>query len=83
MYIHCTDYFCKKLSTGSNEQVHATSLVVSHDRDLAFGIASRIAVLEDGCILAIGTPDEIKRNSNPAVQYFLNASIAKMRTVSR
>ncbi len=66
-----------------NEQVHATSLVVSHDRDLAFGIASRIAVLEDGCILAIGTPDEIKRNSNPAVQYFLNASIAKMRTVSR
>jgi phospholipid/cholesterol/gamma-HCH transport system ATP-binding protein len=66
-----------------NERVHATSLVVSHDRDLAFGIAGRIAVLEDGCILAIGTPDEIKHNSNPAVQHFLSASIAQMRTIPR
>ena len=66
-----------------NEQVHATSLVVSHDLDLAFGIAGRIAVLEDGCILAICTPDEIKRNSNPAVQQFLNASITKIRTIPR
>jgi len=62
-----------------NERIQATSVVVSHDRDLAFGIADRIAVLEDGRILAIGTPDEIKRNSNPTVQYFLNASIAQMR----
>jgi phospholipid/cholesterol/gamma-HCH transport system ATP-binding protein len=63
-----------------NERTHATSVVVSHDRDLAFGIADRIAVLEDGRIMAIGTSSEIKRNSNPAVQYFLNASIAQMRT---
>ena len=63
-----------------NERTHVTSVVVSHDRDLAFGIADRIAVLEDGRIMAIGTPSEIKRNSNPAVQYFLNASIAQMRT---
>jgi phospholipid/cholesterol/gamma-HCH transport system ATP-binding protein len=66
-----------------NDQVHATSLVVSHDRDLAFGIAGRIAVLENGCILAIGTPDEIKRNTNAAVQHFLNASIAQIRTITR
>jgi phospholipid/cholesterol/gamma-HCH transport system ATP-binding protein len=66
-----------------NELVHATSLVVSHDRDLAFGIADRMAVLEEGSILAIGTPDEIKRNSNPALRHFLNASIAQMRTIPR
>jgi phospholipid/cholesterol/gamma-HCH transport system ATP-binding protein len=66
-----------------NEQVHATSVVVSHDRDLAFGIAGRIAVLEDGCILAVGTRDEIKINPNPAVQLFLNASIARMRAIQR
>jgi phospholipid/cholesterol/gamma-HCH transport system ATP-binding protein len=63
-----------------NEQTHATSVVVSHDRDLAFGIADRIAVLEDGQILAIGTRNEIKHNSNATVQFFLNASIAQMRT---
>ena len=62
------------------ERIRVTSLVVSHDRDLAFGIADHIAVLEDGRILAVGPPDEIKRSSNPAVQYFLNASIAQTRT---
>ena len=63
-----------------NKRIHVTSLAVSHDRDLAFGIANRIAVLNDGRIVAIGTPDEIKRSSNPRVQEFLNASIARMWT---
>jgi len=63
-----------------NKRIHVTSLAVSHDRDLAFGIADRIAVLNDGRIVAIGTPDEIKRSSNPRVQEFLNASIARMWT---
>jgi len=60
-----------------NERIHATTLVVSHDRDLAFGIAHRIAVLEDGQIVAIGTPDEIRHNPDPRVQQFLNARIAQ------
>ena len=56
-----------------NRRIHVTSLVVSHDRDLAFGIADRIAVISDGCILKIGTPDEVKRSNDPLVQKFLNA----------
>jgi phospholipid/cholesterol/gamma-HCH transport system ATP-binding protein len=60
-----------------NERIHATTLVVSHDRELAFGIAHRIAMLEDGRIIAIGTPDEIKHHPDPRVQQFLNASIAQ------
>ena len=31
-----------------NERIQATTLVVSQDRELAFGIAHRIAVLEEG-----------------------------------
>jgi phospholipid/cholesterol/gamma-HCH transport system ATP-binding protein len=58
-----------------NERIHATTLIVSHDRDLAFGIADRIAMLEAGRIVAIGTPDEIKRNPDPRVQQFFNAAI--------
>lgn len=58
-----------------NERIHATSLVVSHDRALVFGIARRIAMLDEGRIVAIGTPDEIKRDPNPRVRQFLNASI--------
>jgi phospholipid/cholesterol/gamma-HCH transport system ATP-binding protein len=55
------------------ERTHVTSVVVSHDRDLAFGIANRIAVIAEGQILKIGTPDEIKNFNNPLVQKFLNA----------
>jgi phospholipid/cholesterol/gamma-HCH transport system ATP-binding protein len=65
-----------------NERIHATSLVVSHDRDLAFGIAQRIAVLDEGRIVAIGTPDEIKQNTDSRVRGFLNASITKKLSAS-
>jgi phospholipid/cholesterol/gamma-HCH transport system ATP-binding protein len=56
-----------------NQRNHVTSLVVSHDRDLAFGIADRIAVINDGSILKIGTPDEVKQFDDPLVRKFLNA----------
>jgi phospholipid/cholesterol/gamma-HCH transport system ATP-binding protein len=60
-----------------NKRIHVTSLVVSHDRDLAFGIADRIAVINDGRILTIGTPDQIKRSPDPWIQQFLNASLKR------
>jgi phospholipid/cholesterol/gamma-HCH transport system ATP-binding protein len=53
--------------------IRVTSLVVSHDRDLAFGVADRIAVINEGRILAIGTPDEVKRNTDALIQQFLHA----------
>jgi phospholipid/cholesterol/gamma-HCH transport system ATP-binding protein len=56
-----------------NQRIHVTSLVVSHDRDLAFGIADRIAVINEGSILKIGTPDEVKQFDDPLVRKFLNA----------
>ncbi len=56
-----------------NERIQVTSLVVSHDRDLAFGIADRIAVIDDGKILAIGTPEEVRKDKHPLVQQFLHA----------
>jgi len=58
-------------------RIHVTSLVVSHDRDLAFGVADRIAVINEGRILIIGTPDEVKRYDDPLVQKFLNADFKR------
>ncbi|HXC36888.1 MAG TPA: ATP-binding cassette domain-containing protein [Candidatus Acidoferrales bacterium] len=52
-----------------------TSLVVSHDRDLAFGIADRIAFISEGRIIAIGPPEEMKKSQDPVVQKFLRADI--------
>ena len=56
-----------------NKRIGVTSLVVSHDRDLAFGVADRIAVLNEGRIVAIGSPDEIRRLPDPVIQKFLQA----------
>ena len=58
-------------------RIHVTSLVVSHDRDLAFGVADRIAVINEGRILTIGTPDEVKRFDDPLVQNFLRADFKR------
>src|SRR6266436_2625326 len=54
-------------------RIQVTSLVVTHDRDLAFGVADRIAVINEGRILAIGAPEEAKRQPDPLIQKFLHA----------
>ena len=58
-------------------RIGVTSLVVSHDRDLAFGVADRIAVIAEGKILTIGTPDEVKNFKDPLVQDFLHADFKR------
>jgi phospholipid/cholesterol/gamma-HCH transport system ATP-binding protein len=60
-----------------NRRIGVTSLVVSHDRELAFGVADRIAVLVDGRIVTIGTPDEVKNFPDPLVQKFLHADFKR------
>jgi len=59
------------------QRIHVTSLIVSHDRDLAFGVADRMAVINEGRILTIGTPDEVKRFDDPLVQNFLRADFKR------
>jgi phospholipid/cholesterol/gamma-HCH transport system ATP-binding protein len=60
-----------------NQRTHVTSIVVSHDRELAFGVANRIAMINEGKIVAIGTPDEVKNNPDPMIQKFLHADIKR------
>ena len=55
------------------KRIHVTSLVVTHDRDLAFGIADRIAVMHEGEILALGTVEEIRQHKHPVIHRFLTA----------
>lgn len=55
------------------ERTHATSIVVTHDRDLAFGIADRMALMHEGRILCLGTPEDMRRQTDPLIQRFLTA----------
>jgi phospholipid/cholesterol/gamma-HCH transport system ATP-binding protein len=57
------------------ERIRVTSLVVSHDRDLAFNVADRMAVIHEGKIVAIDTPEAIQRSADPLIQRFLQAGL--------
>ncbi len=53
------------------KQVEVTQVVVTHDVSLAFYVADRIAVLDEGRIIEVGTPEELERSTNPVVREFL------------
>jgi phospholipid/cholesterol/gamma-HCH transport system ATP-binding protein len=55
----------------AQENLHATSVAVTHDLHSAFKIGDRIAMLANGKIIAAGTPAEIWRSSEPRVRQFL------------
>jgi len=57
------------------DEYHVTSIVVSHDRELALGIADRVGILMGGELISLGTPDELKNPSDPRIAEFLNPKI--------
>jgi phospholipid/cholesterol/gamma-HCH transport system ATP-binding protein len=51
-----------------------TTIAVTHDMRSAYHIADRIAMLHEGRIHAVGTPDEIQATQDPAVRQFIEGS---------
>ncbi|MEK7358393.1 MAG: ABC transporter ATP-binding protein [Bdellovibrionota bacterium] len=58
-----------------SRKLKTTSLVVSHDMHCALEIADRIIVLDQGNIVAQGTPAELKKSSVPLVKDFLSEAL--------
>jgi sulfate transport system ATP-binding protein len=55
-----------------HDEIHITTLFVTHDQEEALEVADRVAILRDGKIEQIGTPDEIyDRPASPFVYDFL------------
>lgn len=48
-----------------------TLIVVTHELESAFSIGERIALIDRGRILAIGTPEEVRASQIPVVRHFL------------
>ena len=57
------------------EQYHVTTIVVSHDRDLALNIADRVGILMAGKLVFLGPPSELRNPTDPRVADFLNPKI--------
>jgi phospholipid/cholesterol/gamma-HCH transport system ATP-binding protein len=52
-------------------ELGVTSVVVTHDMKSAYRVANRVAMLHEGGIRWIGTPDEIQRADDPVVRGFI------------
>jgi phospholipid/cholesterol/gamma-HCH transport system ATP-binding protein len=53
------------------DRLKVTSVVVTHDMRSAYKVADRMAMLYNGSIVAVGTPEEIRQSPNPVVQQFI------------
>ncbi len=71
-----TDYV-DGMILNAKKKLGITSMVISHDIASAFKVADRMAVLYDGHLAAEGTPEEVRRSTDPFVQRFLSMWFAK------
>ncbi|MFA6600376.1 MAG: ABC transporter ATP-binding protein [Candidatus Omnitrophota bacterium] len=55
-------------------RLNVTSIVVTHDMTSAYKVANRIAMLYDGKIIGLGTPDQIRHTTSPVIQQFITGS---------
>jgi ABC-type polar amino acid transport system ATPase subunit len=53
-----------------------TMVVVTHEMNFAFQVANRIAFMDQGKIIEIGTPEQIKNTSEPRTKAFLSSILA-------
>jgi phospholipid/cholesterol/gamma-HCH transport system ATP-binding protein len=56
------------------ERSKVTSIIVTHEMDSAFRIATRMAMLYQGALIADAKPEQLKKSDDPVVQQFLSGS---------
>ena len=56
------------------ERSKVTSVIVTHEMDSAFRIATRMAMLYQGKVIADAEPERLKKSDNPVVRQFLSGS---------
>jgi len=63
------------------EELNVTSVVVSHDRELAENISDHMILLRDGQIVSAGEASEVMKDENPRIQEFFRPdfNLAKPR----
>ena len=54
-----------------NDELHVTSVVVTHDMASAFKVADRLVMLTDGKVIAEGTADQFRNSTNEEVRRFV------------
>ena len=60
-----------RLIADTQQRFQYTAVVVSHEVPGIFEIASRVAMLHEGALLEVATPDAFQASANPVVQQFI------------
>lgn len=62
-----------------HDQIHLTSLFVTHDQEEAFEVADRVVIIDKGVVQQIGTPREVREfPANAFVEDFLDLRMASV-----
>jgi phospholipid/cholesterol/gamma-HCH transport system ATP-binding protein len=59
----------------THAQFGYTAVVVSHEIPQIFEIASRVAMLHNGVIIELATPEVFQRSTNPVIQQFITGQM--------
>jgi len=70
-----TSTLVDELIISLSEKIGATSIIVTHEMHSAFRIATRMAMLYQGRIIADDKPEAFKHHSNPVVAQFISGDI--------
>ena len=55
------------------EKQEVTSIIVTHEMESAFAVATRMAFLYEGRIILEGTPEEFRHSATPIISKFLSS----------
>jgi sulfate transport system ATP-binding protein len=67
-----------------HNEIHVTSIFVTHDQDEALEVADRVVVMNEGRIEQVGTPDDVyDRPASPFVYNFLGRVVALQARVGQ
>jgi phospholipid/cholesterol/gamma-HCH transport system ATP-binding protein len=62
-----------------NQELHITCVMITHDIPAAFRIADKIAFLDQGYIVAEGSPRSVAESDHPMVKDFLRISFSELQ----
>jgi len=60
-----------KLIQELSEKLNVTSIVVTHDMQSVKNVADKVAMIHDGIVYFVGTPDEMLKSKDPVIVEFI------------
>jgi phospholipid/cholesterol/gamma-HCH transport system ATP-binding protein len=70
-----TEESISKLILQTHKKLKNTFVIISHDIEMTFMLADKIAFLYGGKIIAEGTPDDLRKSKDSFVSKFMNGSL--------